>query len=177
MVVAFSSCYTRPCCSWQSRSSWHNSRHKILVKLVRCNVHSNNLATRYTFWQGQECFRVYIDPISPHIIMNVPFQTLGKEGVTIAYTQNLGFVSPCIIIHSNKSNKPDASISQIYCSSFKYIQLNMFRTSSCPSSGAYKLQHPPSVYCWNVVVAVSVVVVGPTGPTTTIDTATTTFQQ
>jgi hypothetical protein len=32
----------------------------------------------------------------------------------------LGFVSPCIIIHSNKTNQPDASISQIYCSLFKY---------------------------------------------------------
>ena len=32
----------------------------------------------------------------------------------------LGFVSLCIIIHSNKSNQPDESISQIYCSSFKY---------------------------------------------------------
>ena len=35
----------------------------------------------------------------------------------------------------------------------------MFRASSCPSSGAYKLQWPPLVYCWNVVVAVSLVVV------------------
>jgi hypothetical protein len=33
---------------------------------------------------------------------------------------NLGFVSPCIIILSNKSNQPDASIFQIYCSSFEY---------------------------------------------------------
>ena len=29
----------------------------------------------------------------------------------------------------------------------------MFRTSSCPSSGAYQLQEPPLVYRWNVVVA------------------------
>jgi hypothetical protein len=29
----------------------------------------------------------------------------------------------------------------------------MFWASSCPSSGAYKPQEPPSVYCWNVVVA------------------------
>ena len=36
----------------------------------------------------------------------------------------------------------------------------MFRASSCPSSGAYKLQWPPLVYRWNVVVAVSLVVVG-----------------
>ena len=61
------------------------------------------------------------------------------------------------------------------------IQLNMFRASSCPSSGAYKLQQPPLVYRWNVVVAVSLVVVGlagrPAGPTTTNDTATTTFQR
>ena len=33
---------------------------------------------------------------------------------------NLGFVSPRIIIDSNKSNQPDASISQTYCSPFKY---------------------------------------------------------
>jgi len=36
---------------------------------------------------------------------------------------NLGFVSPRIIMHSNKSNQPDASISQIYCSSFKYSSI------------------------------------------------------
>jgi hypothetical protein len=47
----------------------------------------------------------------------------------------------------------------------------MFRASSCPSSRAYKLQQPPLVYRWNVVVAVSLVVVGPAGPTTTNDTA------
>ena len=39
----------------------------------------------------------------------------------------------------------------------------MFRASSCPSSGAYKLQQQPLVYCRNVVVAVLLVVVGPTG--------------
>ena len=44
------------------------------------------------------------------------------------------------------------------------IQLNMFRASSCPSSGAYKLQQPPLVYRWNVVVAVSLVVVVPDRP-------------
>jgi hypothetical protein len=49
----------------------------------------------------------------------------------------------------------------------------MFRASSCPSSGAYQLQYPPLVYRWNVVVAV-LVVVGPVGPTTTNNTATTT---
>jgi len=39
------------------------------------------------------------------------------------------------------------------------IQLNMFRTSSCPSSGAYQLQQQPLVYRRNVVVAVLLVVV------------------
>jgi hypothetical protein len=40
-------------------------------------------------------------------------------------------------------------------------QFNIFRESSCPWSGAYKLQSPPLVYHWNVVVAVLLVVVGP----------------
>ena len=40
------------------------------------------------------------------------------------------------------------------------IQLNMFWGSSCPLSGAYKLQLLPVVYCWNVVLAVLLVVVG-----------------
>jgi hypothetical protein len=48
-----------------------------------------------------------------------------------------------------------------------YIQLNMFRASSCPSSGAYQLhQQQPLVYRRNVVVAVLLVV---------NSTATTTF--
>jgi hypothetical protein len=37
----------------------------------------------------------------------------------------------------------------------------MFRTSSCPSSGAYQLQQQPLVYRWNVVVAVLLFVAGP----------------
>jgi len=37
----------------------------------------------------------------------------------------------------------------------------MFRASSCPSSGAYKLQQQPLVYRRNMVVAVLLVVVGP----------------
>jgi hypothetical protein len=47
------------------------------------------------------------------------------------------------------------------------MQLNTFRVSSCPSSGAYQLQHQPLVYRRNVVVAVLLFVVGPVGPTTT----------
>ena len=42
------------------------------------------------------------------------------------------------------------------------VQLNMFRASLCPSSGAYQLQQQqPLVYRRNVVVAVLLVVVGP----------------
>jgi hypothetical protein len=39
------------------------------------------------------------------------------------------------------------------------IQINMFRTFLCPSSGAYQLQQQqrPLVYRWNVVVAVLLV--------------------
>jgi len=50
------------------------------------------------------------------------------------------------------------------------IQLNMFRASSCPSSGAYQLQQQPLVYRWNVVVAVLLVVVGSAGMTTSNST-------
>jgi len=57
------------------------------------------------------------------------------------------------------------------------IHLNMFRASSCPSSGAHKLQQQPTVPRKNAVVAVPLIVVGPvvTGPTTTSGTATTAF--
>jgi hypothetical protein len=41
---------------------------------------------------------------------------------------------------SNKSTKPDATISQFYD---VYVQLKMFRASSCPSSGAQQLQQQP----------------------------------
>jgi len=41
------------------------------------------------------------------------------------------------------------------------MQLNMFRASSCPLSGAYHLQQQPLIYRKNVVVAVLLVVVGP----------------
>jgi len=57
------------------------------------------------------------------------------------------------------------------------IPLNMFRASLCPSSGAYRLQQKPLVYRRNVVVAVLLVVVGLTGPTTTNSTAITTLRR
>jgi hypothetical protein len=41
------------------------------------------------------------------------------------------------------------------------IQLNVFRASLCPPSGAYQLQQQPLIYRWSVVVAVLLVVVGP----------------
>jgi hypothetical protein len=44
------------------------------------------------------------------------------------------------------------------------LLLNMFRASSCPSSGAYQLQQQPLVYCGNVVVAVLLAVVDPDRP-------------
>jgi hypothetical protein len=40
----------------------------------------------------------------------------------------------------------------------------MFRASSRPSSGAHQLQWQPLVYHWNVVIAVLLIVVGPTRP-------------
>jgi len=40
----------------------------------------------------------------------------------------------------------------------------MFRSSLCPSSGAYQLQQQPLVYRRNVVVAVMLAVVGPDRP-------------
>jgi hypothetical protein len=73
---------------------------------------------------------------------------------------HLGFASPGIIIHSNKSNQPDVSISQIYCSSFKY-------SSTCfghPHAHHQELINCSSslrFYRWSVVVAVLLVVVGP----------------
>jgi hypothetical protein len=56
-----------------------------------------------------------------------------------------------------------------------YIPLNMFWASLCPSSEAYQLQQQPLVYRRNVVVALLLVVVGPTGLTTINSTATTTY--
>jgi hypothetical protein len=44
-----------------------------------------------------------------------------------------------------------------------YVLLNMFRASSCPSSGAYQLQQQPLVYHRNVGVAVLLVVVRSAG--------------
>jgi hypothetical protein len=41
------------------------------------------------------------------------------------------------------------------------IQLNMFRASSCPSSGAHQLQQKPLVYRWNVVVVMLLAVIEP----------------
>jgi hypothetical protein len=87
----------------------------------------------------------------------------------------LGFVSLCIFTHSNEStNQMQQLITGLLL--VVQIQLNMFRASLCPSSGASQLQQQqPLVYLRNVVVAVLLVVVGPVGPTTTNSTATTTF--
>jgi hypothetical protein len=59
-----------------------------------------------------------------------------------------------------------------------YLQLNMFRASSRSSSGAQQLQLQFLVYLRSVVIAVLLVVVGPTGrPTTTYSIAIATLQR
>ena len=72
---------------------------------------------------------------------------------------NLGFVSPCCIIkHSNESIQPDVSISQIYCSSFKYSS-TCFGHPLAQHQELINCSSQPLVYRWNVVVAVSLVMV------------------
>jgi hypothetical protein len=73
------------------------------------------------------------------------------------------------------NHQPDATISPVYYSGV-YLQLNMFRASSRPSSGAQKLQCQPLVLpleCGGN----SAVGRGRAGPTTTNSTATNTFQR
>jgi len=70
-------------------------------------------------------------------------------------------VKVCKSVHHHTiqiNYEPYATISPVYYPDV-YSQLNMFRASSRPSSGAQQLQQQPLVYRWNVVVAVLLVVV------------------
>ena len=58
-----------------------------------------------------------------------------------------------------------------------YVQLNMFRASSCPLSGAHNYSSSLWFYRWSVVIAVLLVVVGQTGPTTINSTAISTLRR
>jgi hypothetical protein len=82
----------------------------------------------------------------------------------------LGFASPCIIILSNWINQPDEATSLIYYLSFKYSS-TYFGHPYAHHQELQQLQYQPLVYRWSVVVAVLLVVVRPTGPTTTNSTA------
>jgi hypothetical protein len=65
-------------------------------------------------------------------------RTETRKSVIFAYSDNLGFVSPCIIIHSNKSNNQMHQSLRFIARRLNTAQ--QFRASSCPLSGAYKLQ-------------------------------------
>jgi len=64
-------------------------------------------------------FCIYVTPCSLVGIYR-RFRRIKRTYPFSTWPLSLGFVSPCIIIHSNKSNQPDASISHIYSSSLKY---------------------------------------------------------
>jgi hypothetical protein len=93
----------------------------------------------------------------------------------LMYAAFLEFVSQCIIIHSNKStNQTHHSLIFIAC------RLNTAQHASGVPTPIIRSSITASslwVYRWSVVVAVLLVVVGPVGPTTTNNTATTTLQR
>ena len=72
----------------------------------------------------------------------------------------------------NWINQPDAANSQVYYLSFKYSS-TCFRHPHAHHQELQQLQQQPLVYRRNVVVAVLLAAVGPTGPTTANSTATT----
>jgi hypothetical protein len=73
-------------------------------------------------------------------------------------------------------NQLDATISQVYYFTFMYSSTCFAR----PHTHHQQLNNWSSslwFYCWSVLVAVLLVVVGPAGPTTTNSTATNTFKR
>jgi len=88
----------------------------------------------------------------------------------------LKFASPRIIIQFKQINQVDATISQVYYLMFMYSSTCF----GCPHAHHQELKNCSSslwLYRWSVEVAVLLVVIGPTGPTTTNSTATTTLQR
>ena len=85
-----------------------------------------------------------------------------NQSSTAVYRSNAFFSYDTYKTHQRiQINQPTSCINLSDLLLVVQIQLNLFRASSCPSSGAYKLQQQPLVQRWNVVVAVLLVVVGP----------------
>jgi len=112
--------------------------------------------------------------ITEECITACKFGEVGRDDEVNAFFRN---VSTSLTDHSIQINQPTR------CKNFSslpldaHVQLNTFRPSSRPSWGAQPLQWQLLVFRCSVVVAVLLVVVGPVGPATTNNTATTKLQR
>jgi hypothetical protein len=88
----------------------------------------------------------------------------------------LNFARPCIIVQFKYINQPDTKISEVYYLTFLY-SLTYFGRPHAHHQELYNCSSALWFYRWSVVVAVLLVVVGPTSPTMTNNIATTTLQR
>ena len=101
--------------TWQENVCYHRDFSAVASKIRFLEI-LHSFYFNFIFRQETTRNTCVTSPFAFRVTLLTPIHKITTRFVGL----NVGFVSPCVIVHSNESTKPDAAVSQVYCLSFKY---------------------------------------------------------